>query len=63
MPINRIVLYAHDVEATVRFYGKHFGFEAWRDAGDRIVELVPGERRHHRSMWCHAWLGRSDCRP
>ncbi|HEV7323061.1 MAG TPA: VOC family protein [Ensifer sp.] len=41
MPINRIILYAHDVEATVRFYEKHFGFQACREAGDRIVELTP----------------------
>lgn len=41
MPINRIILYAHDVEVTVRFYQTHFGFQAQREAGDRIVELVP----------------------
>ncbi|OWZ94360.1 glyoxalase [Sinorhizobium sp. LM21] len=41
MPINRIILYAHDVEATVRFYEKHFSFQASREAGDRIVELIP----------------------
>lgn len=40
MPINRIILYAHDVEATVRFYETHFGFQAFREAGDRIVELI-----------------------
>lgn len=43
MPINRIILYAHDVEATVRFYETHFGFRAYREAGGRIVELVSGE--------------------
>ena len=43
MPINRIILYAHDVEATVRFYEMHFGFEASREPGDRIVELTPGD--------------------
>ncbi|OCP17691.1 MULTISPECIES: VOC family protein [unclassified Ensifer] len=43
MPINRIILYAHDVEATVRFYEKHFGFRASREAGDRIIELISGE--------------------
>jgi len=41
VPINRIILYAHDVEATVRFYEKHFGFQASRGAGDRLVELIP----------------------
>ncbi|WP_349436091.1 VOC family protein [Pararhizobium sp. A13] len=40
MPINRIVLYAQDVEETVRFYEKHFRFEASRQAGDGIIELV-----------------------
>lgn len=40
MPINRIILYAHDVEVTVRFYEKHFGFQASCEAGDRIVELI-----------------------
>ena len=41
LPINRIILYAQDVEATVRFYEQHFGFRAYREAGDRIVELIP----------------------
>jgi predicted enzyme related to lactoylglutathione lyase len=40
LPINRIVLYAPDVEETLRFYEKHFGFEAAREAGDRIIELI-----------------------
>ncbi len=39
LALNRIVLYARDVEATVAFYEKHFGFEALRSPGDRIVEL------------------------
>ncbi|MFK0273362.1 VOC family protein [Ensifer sp. NPDC090286] len=43
MPIKRIILYAQDVEATVRFYENHFGFQASREAGDRIVELVSAE--------------------
>jgi predicted enzyme related to lactoylglutathione lyase len=43
VPINRIILYAHDVEATVRFYEKHFGFQALHEPGDRIVELIPGD--------------------
>jgi predicted enzyme related to lactoylglutathione lyase len=34
------VLYAQDVEATLRFYEKHFGFQASREAGDRIIELM-----------------------
>lgn len=41
MPIlGRVILYAADVEATVSFYCDHFGFEALRLEGDRIVELV-----------------------
>lgn len=40
MPIGRLVLYVQDVEATIRFYERHFGFVASREAGDRIVELV-----------------------
>ncbi len=39
-PLNRIVIYARDVETTVAFYEKHFGFEVLRLPGDRIVELV-----------------------
>ncbi|MDX3927322.1 MAG: VOC family protein [Shinella sp.] len=40
MPLNRLVIYAHDVEETARFYQKHFGFKAISAPGDRIVELV-----------------------
>ncbi len=39
MPLGRLVLYARNVEETVRFYERHFGFKASREAGDRIVEL------------------------
>jgi predicted enzyme related to lactoylglutathione lyase len=38
--LNRLILYARDVEATIAFYERHFGFEALRLPGDRIVELV-----------------------
>jgi catechol 2,3-dioxygenase-like lactoylglutathione lyase family enzyme len=38
--LNRVILYARDVEATVAFYETHFGFRALRLPGDRIVELV-----------------------
>jgi catechol 2,3-dioxygenase-like lactoylglutathione lyase family enzyme len=38
--LSRIVLYVRDVEETVAFYEKHFGFEALRLAGDRIIELL-----------------------
>lgn len=40
VPLNRLVIYAKNVEETARFYEKHFGFEALRLPSDRIVELV-----------------------
>jgi predicted enzyme related to lactoylglutathione lyase len=40
MPLNRIILYAKDMEQTVAFYERHFGYKASREKGDRIVELV-----------------------
>ena len=40
LALNRLVLYARDVEQTVAFYERHFGFQVLRLAGDRIVELV-----------------------
>jgi predicted enzyme related to lactoylglutathione lyase len=40
LALNRLVLYARDVEKTVAFYERHFGFQVLRLPGDRIVELV-----------------------
>jgi len=40
VPLGRLILYVRDVEATIRFYEKHFGFKPHRQAGDRIVELL-----------------------
>ncbi|MBB6483748.1 VOC family protein [Rhizobium lusitanum] len=40
MPLGRLILYVRDVEATISFYEKHFGFKSHRQAGDRIVELL-----------------------
>lgn len=40
MPLGRLILYARDVEAMVRFYERYFGFEPLRHDGDRIVELL-----------------------
>jgi predicted enzyme related to lactoylglutathione lyase len=40
LALNRVTLYARDVEGTVAFYEKHFGFQVLRLPGDRIVELV-----------------------
>lgn len=37
---SNVVLYARDIEATVLFYEKHFGFSALRRTDDRIIELV-----------------------
>jgi predicted enzyme related to lactoylglutathione lyase len=42
--LNRLILYARDVEGTVAFYEKHFGFHVLRLPGDRIVELVAQSR-------------------
>jgi catechol 2,3-dioxygenase-like lactoylglutathione lyase family enzyme len=39
MPLGRVVLYVRDVEATIGFYERHFGFKPLRLQGDRIVEL------------------------
>lgn len=35
-----VVLYAKDLETTISFYEKNFGFKALRADDDRIVELV-----------------------
>lgn len=40
MPLNRLIIYARDVEETARFYEKHFGFGRMQLPGDRILELV-----------------------
>lgn len=40
MPLGSIVLYVRDVEATIGFYERHFGFKPLRQDGDRIVELL-----------------------
>ena len=40
LALNRLILYARDLEGTVAFYEKHFGFKVLRLTGDRIVELV-----------------------
>lgn len=40
VPLNRLLIYARDVEEMTRFYRAHFGFEVVRRPDDRIVELV-----------------------
>lgn len=43
MPLNRIILYAKDMDQTIAFYERHFGYRALRDENDRIVELVAAD--------------------
>ena len=43
LALNRLILYARDVERTVAFYERHFGFQVRRVPGDRIVELVAAQ--------------------
>ncbi len=40
LALNRLILYARDVEQTAAFYARHFGFRVLRLEGDRITELV-----------------------
>ena len=40
MRLGRLVLYVRDMEATVSFYEKHFGYRAQQLEGDRIIELI-----------------------
>ena len=44
--LNRLILYARDVEGTVAFYEKHFGFKVLRLPGDN---KVGGTECHARS--------------
>jgi predicted enzyme related to lactoylglutathione lyase len=37
--LGRIILYVRDVARSAAFYATHFGYEAHREAGDRIIEL------------------------
>jgi predicted enzyme related to lactoylglutathione lyase len=40
-PINKIVIYAKNIERMIAFYEKHFGFTSQTEEGDRIIELIP----------------------
>ncbi|WP_110803320.1 VOC family protein [Rhizobium sp. PP-F2F-G48] len=40
MPLNRLMIYARNVEETAQFYERHFSFKAMQLPGDRIIELV-----------------------
>jgi uncharacterized glyoxalase superfamily protein PhnB len=39
--INKIIIYAKNVEKMISFYEKYFGFESKIEEGDRIIELIP----------------------
>lgn len=41
LSMNRIIIYAKNVEKIVTFYERHFGFKSQREEGDRIIELIP----------------------
>jgi len=43
MPLSRIILYAKDMEQTITFYERHFGYRALRNKDDRIVELAAAD--------------------
>ena len=38
-PCSRLVIYCHDMAAMVAFYSTHFGYQAFTQDGDRIIEL------------------------
>ena len=40
-PLGRLIIYTKKIDAMVEFYCGHFGYEAIRIDGDRIVELRP----------------------
>ena len=39
--LGRLILYVKNMEGTVSFYERHFGFKAQRNPAERIIELVP----------------------
>lgn len=40
-PLARLTLYTRRIPEMVDFYSRHFGYEAFQEPGDRIVELRP----------------------
>ena len=40
-PLLRLTLYTRKMEEMAAFYALHFGYTAWGDPEDRIVELRP----------------------
>ncbi len=45
--LNKIMIYAKNVQRTADFYEKHFGFKQKADADGRIVELIPSAGGAH----------------
>lgn len=43
MKLNRLIIYARDIEASAAFYETHFSFRRHQFPGDRIVELIPAD--------------------
>ncbi|SFA72749.1 Glyoxalase/Bleomycin resistance protein/Dioxygenase superfamily protein [Poseidonocella pacifica] len=39
--LGRLILYTKRTEEMIAFYKRHFGYEAHRREGDRLVELIP----------------------
>ena len=39
--LTRLTLYTGRIDEMVAFYTDHFGYSAWQEPGDRIVELRP----------------------
>ncbi|MEL7092919.1 MAG: VOC family protein [Pseudomonadota bacterium] len=40
-PLVRLTLYTRKMDEMAAFYAAHFGYSAWSDPADRIVELRP----------------------
>lgn len=39
--LTRLTLYTRRPAEMIAFYGTHFGYTAWQEPGDRIIELRP----------------------
>jgi len=40
-PLTRLTIYTKRMDEMVAFYCRHFGYSAWNEPGDRIIELRP----------------------
>jgi predicted enzyme related to lactoylglutathione lyase len=45
--INRIIIYAKNIDKMAAFYQRHFGFTVYTEEDDRIVELIPPDGGAH----------------